>query len=226
MKEGTWLEPTFVIRRRTQEGWTDKHRNVARKLETNSQGKDPRAFREPVGRWRVHKKAEAKEVEEEKEKEKIRGEVQKKELVEKEQRKDRKPLYGEEDRGKERQERQKERQTPQSETSLGEIWKMALSPCAVGAELALCQRCSRRIAEKDGDDGKGGSSRKFKCKRADAEEIPQRWKQPEIEDRTEMKKEAKLLRCTLLDGSAWSTEKIHEKIQKENAISSLGLSTD
>ena len=40
-----------------------------------------------------------------------------------------------------------------------------------------------------------------------AEESPQRWKQPKGEDRTEMKKEAKLLRCTLLNGSAWSTER-------------------
>ena len=50
-------------------------------------------------------------------------------------------------------------QTSQSETSLREIWKMALSPCAFGAELALCQRCSRRIAEKDGDDGKLAAAR-------------------------------------------------------------------
>ena len=40
-----------------------------------------------------------------------------------------------------------------------------------------------------------------------AEEISQRWKQPKGEDRAEMKKEAKLLRCTLLNGSAWSTER-------------------
>ena len=38
------------------------------------------------------------------------------------------------------------------------------------------------------------------------EEIPQRWKRPEGGDRTEMK-EAKLWRCTLLNGSAWSTER-------------------
>ena len=47
-----------------------------------------------------------------------------------------------------RKEGQRERQTSQSGTSLREIWKMALSPCASGAELALCQRCSRRIEEK------------------------------------------------------------------------------
>ena len=39
------------------------------------------------------------------------------------------------------------------------------------------------------------------------EEIPQRWKQPKGEDRSKLKKEAKLLRCTLLNGSAWSTER-------------------
>ena len=40
-----------------------------------------------------------------------------------------------------------------------------------------------------------------------AEDIPQRWSQPKGEDKTEMKKEAKLLRCTLHNGSVWSTEK-------------------
>ena len=106
------------------------------------------------------------------------------------QREDRNPLHGEEERGKERKGRQKERQPSQSETSLGEIWKMALSPSTVGAELALCQRCSR-IAEKD-----GGRSRFHK-----------RWRQPKGKNRTEMKKEATLLSCTLLNGSAWSTER-------------------
>ena len=40
-----------------------------------------------------------------------------------------------------------------------------------------------------------------------AEEVSQRWKQLKGEDRTKMKKEARLLRCTLLNGSTWSTEK-------------------
>ena len=48
---------------------------------------------------------------------------------------------------------------------------------------------------------------------------PKRWKQPEGEDRTEMKKEARVLGCTLFNGSAW-------KDTKESAISSLGWSTD
>ena len=39
------------------------------------------------------------------------------------------------------------------------------------------------------------------------QEIAQRWKKPKGEDRADMKKEAKLLKCTLLSGSAWSTER-------------------
>ena len=57
------------------------------------------------------------------------------------------------------------------------------------------------------------------------EEIPQRWKQPKGEDRTNLKKEAKLLRCTLLNGTAWSTERKYKRRCKGNAISSLGQST-
>ena len=39
-----------------------------------------------------------------------------------------------------------------------------------------------------------------------AEVIPQRWRKPKGKDRTEMKKEEKRSKCTLLNGSAWSTE--------------------
>ena len=39
------------------------------------------------------------------------------------------------------------------------------------------------------------------------EETPQRWRQPKGEDRIEMRKEEKRLKCTLQNGSAWSTEK-------------------
>ena len=47
-----------------------------------------------------------------------------------------------------------------------------------------------------------------------AEEVSQRWKQPKGEDRAKMKKEAKLLRCTLLNGSAWSTERKYMRRDK------------
>ena len=46
------------------------------------------------------------------------------------------------------------------------------------------------------------------------EEIPQRWKQPKGEDRTKLKKEARLSRCTLLNGSASSTERKHMRRYK------------
>ena len=39
-----------------------------------------------------------------------------------------------------------------------------------------------------------------------AEATPKRWKQPKGEDRIEMKKEARVVRCALLNGLAWSTE--------------------
>ena len=47
-----------------------------------------------------------------------------------------------------------------------------------------------------------------------AVKISQRWKQPKGEDRTDMKKEAKLLRCTVLNGLAWSTERLYTRIHK------------
>ena len=39
------------------------------------------------------------------------------------------------------------------------------------------------------------------------EKIPRKWKRPKGDDRTEMRREEKRLRCTLLSGSAWSTER-------------------
>ena len=46
-----------------------------------------------------------------------------------------------------------------------------------------------------------------------AEESPQRWKQPKGEDMTEMKKETKLLRCTLAKWiSVEHREEVYEKI--------------
>ena len=69
-------------------------------------------------------------------KEKEEGEARKNQLVEKVQRKDRTFLDGEDERRKERKRRPKENQTSQSETSPVEVW-MALSPFALGADLAV-----------------------------------------------------------------------------------------
>ena len=51
------------------------------------------------------------------------------------------------------EEKEKKGSNNHKRTSFREVWKKALSPFASAAELAMCQRCSRRFAEKDGDDG-------------------------------------------------------------------------
>ena len=57
---------------------------------------------------------------------------------------------------------QEERRTFQSETNLVEVWGVALSPFAFGAELAMCQRCGGRTTKKDGGDGKDAAGRSGK----------------------------------------------------------------
>ena len=48
----------------------------------------------------------------------------------------------------------------------------------------------------------------MQIKESSWEEVaPTRRRQPRGEDRTEMKKEARMVRCTLLNGSAWRTER-------------------
>ena len=56
-----------------------------------------------------------------------------------------------------------------------------------------------------------------------AEEISQRWKQPKGEDKSKLKKEVKLLRCTHLAQrfSVKYREEVHEKVQKESVIFSF-----
>ena len=57
------------------------------------------------------------------------------------------------------------------------------------------------------------------------EETPQRWKQPKGADRTEMRKEEKRLKCTLLNGSAWSTEKKYMRRYKGTFDIIFGMNT-
>ena len=90
---------------------------------------------------------------------------------------------------------------------------MALSTFAIGAELVVCQCCSGRIAEKDGDDGKdaaaGSSGKREQMGEGDSTKVEavQRRRQ----DRNEKKKR---LKCTLLNGSAWSTERKYRRRYK------------
>ena len=94
---------------------------------------------------------------------------------------------------------------------------MALSPFAIWAELAVCHCCSGRIAEKDGDDGKdeapGSSSQREQMDGGDSTKGP---------DRTEMRKEDKRLRCILLTGSAWNTEKKYMRRYKGRCVIFFG----
>ena len=57
------------------------------------------------------------------------------------QREDRKPLYDETREGEKEKDTQQERRTSHSETDFGEAQKVALSPFAFGAGLAMCQCC-------------------------------------------------------------------------------------
>ena len=76
--------------------------------------------------------------------------------------------------------------------SLGSAW------CTIGKVSALQQkRTAEMMRMQQEAQEKGGRW---------MEEIPQRWKQPKEEDKTE-KKEVRALRCALLNGSAWSTER-------------------
>ena len=71
-------------------------------------------------------------------------------MVEKVQGDHRKSVYDEDEEGREGKGKQEKSKTPQSEANLVEIWEVALSPSAAGAELAKYQCCSRRTTEKNG----------------------------------------------------------------------------
>ena len=94
---------------------------------------------------------------------------------------------------------------PYNKASLGEVWKVALSLSIGGTELAKRKR-GRRTTEKDGgsdEDATGSADQRIQMYGGD----PTKVEQPGGEDSTEMKKEAQELRCTSLNGSAWSTKK-------------------
>ena len=107
---------------------------LEQKEKRNSQGRDPKTLeRNSQERTREPLKKKKKNVK----KKKVM--YIRRSLWQKMQRKDRKFLHGREERRRGGKERQEERHTSQSETSLGEVWKMALSPSAGGAELVVCQ---------------------------------------------------------------------------------------
>ena len=80
----------------------------------------------------------------------------------------------------------------------------------------LEQRYGQRLTPLEAMDGVDGEVAARSSGKEDrwAEEKPQSWRLPRKEDRTEMEKEAESLRCTLLNGSAWSTEKKYTRRYK------------
>ena len=151
-------------------------------------------------------KAKGREVEEEGEKEKEEGEAQQKKMVEKckESIVSLFILRRKED-VKEKESRKRARR-PKVRQTLEKIgrWLFLLLLleqswlCVSAAAEGPQRRTEAMVRVQQEVQVKGGRW---------AEEIPQGWRQPKGEDRTDMKKEAKLLMCTLLNGSAWSTEK-------------------
>ena len=97
----------------------------------------------------------------------------------------------------------------QGETRPGTMEKMAFSLFAAGTKHDRCKRRTAVVFRMRGE-------LQFKEERQ-TKSVSYRWKQPKGEDWTENKKEARFFRCTLINGSAWSTdrEEVHEKIQRK-----------
>ena len=166
-------------------------------------------FKEPVERWRVQKKRKEKTWKTKKKDKKTKSEAQKEELVEQTQRKDCKLSYCEEERRREGTKNGRNSdERPRTGHVLGKSGRLLfLLVLLVQNRLCVNAADEGRIAEKDGDNGKvaaaassseredmsGGNSTKV--------EAAKRRGQVQNEDR------AKLLRCTLLNGSACSTER-------------------
>ena len=91
----------------------------------------------------------------------------------------------------------------------------------------MCQRCSGRTAEKDGDDGKdaaaGSSGKREQMGEGDSTKVEaaKRRRQDRNEERGKI---------SGVHFAKWISveyrEEVHEKYKKESAVSSLELSTD
>ena len=161
-------------------------------------------------------KGERKEVEKKEAEKEETSEAQKKPLVDKAQRTSLEFLCVGKERRRRKGERHKEEQESQDETSSGKIWKMALPSLDFDAELVLCRCCSREAGAKRES---GGAEDRYRVgcgqrhesglgwQKPPTKKPPRKWKWSKGADWTERGKEEKRLKCTLLNGSAWSTEK-------------------
>ena len=166
-------------------------------------------------RWRVQKKAKRKEVEKEEEEKEEKCEAQKKSLVDKAQRTICElPCVRKERRrfGKKGRERNKSSRTKQFLGRSGRwLFLLLILICVDAAAVRLESKGEAEVPEiiivSDAVEGtfenlEGKSlqeEQKGKCQRE--------WKRSKGVDRSEMRKEEKNLRCALLNGSAWSTER-------------------
>ena len=105
-------------------------------------------------------------------------------------------------------EREKDEQESQDETISGKIWKMALPSLDFDAELVVWRCCSREAGAKRPEitilsDAVEGTFMDLDGKSLQEEQKgkhPRKWKRSKGADWTEMRKEEKRLKCTLLNG--------------------------
>ena len=101
---------------------------------------------------------------------------------------------------------QKKLKMPQNEENLGEVWEVALFLSDYGQSwlsISAAAEAPRRRTE-----AVTRMQQEVRTKESRwTEETAKKVQQPKGKDIMEMKKEARRARCTLLNGSAWSTEK-------------------
>ena len=121
------------------------------------------------------------------------GKIQKKEMVEGVQRGNRKHDFDEEERKiREKRKAGTESDAPKQGKPGGSLGSGSFSFCYWSSIGEVMVRMQQEAQVKEG---------------RWPEKIPQRWRKPQGADRTANKKEVRVVRCALLNGSAWSTEK-------------------
>ena len=200
-----------------KEGWrfapaariTDERAGI--EDQKQSQGEDPRTCKEPVEKWRVQRKRKEKDVEKKKNQEE-KGEVQKEELVEKVQRKDRHIFTAK----RQEEEVGKKGRRPRARQLLGKSgrWLFLL---VLLEENWLCVNAAADGVQKRTEMMERWQQQEVQVKeRRWAEELPQRWKQPEGEDRTEKKKRGKVAEVHLAEWiSVEYPGEVHWEIQRK-----------
>ena len=177
-----------------------------RTFEENSQGEDPSIFKDPLEKWRDQEKR--------KEEKWKKREKKKKKKVKHRKRRWWKKFEGfiislyivRVKEGRKEKEGKISERRPKARQILGKLGKWLFVLLILGQNWLCVSAAPEKPQRRTEAMVRMQQEVQVKGSRW-AEEISRRWKQPKGEDRVEMKKEAKLLRCTLLNGSAWSTER-------------------